>query len=103
MCYLNNPKLEQLIEDAILANVQSSNIFTGYDIAKSIEHDMLGVPSWKVSSYVRELFNKHSVVFAGYACYPIPVGPLVFFPMKKTGQEVRTHVEKIQEVLEEAA
>jgi hypothetical protein len=78
--------------------------FSGYGIAQRVKHQedghgltyeiysylvesppntVLGdSPSREVSSFIRELFNAHDPIFAGYACYPIPGGgPLMYFPI----------------------
>ena len=58
------------------------------------------VTHYEVSSYVRELFNKHHLVFKGYACYPIEEGPLVFFSFWASTDRVYEYVIQIDQKLQ---
>jgi hypothetical protein len=50
----------------------------------------------QISAYVREMYNGHDEVFSGYASYPVPQGPLLYFPVSCCLKQVKNRVEKIE-------
>ncbi len=95
MCSITkNSELGKAVIAEIEKKIASGKPFSGYGIAQRVKHpeDGYGLntssrwdsPSREVSSFIRELFNQHDPIFAGYACYPIPGGgPLMYFPIPK--------------------
>ena len=100
MCYFNeNANLKLDVVESIQRLTRTGKPFTGRDV-----YDGLWArpeePAWQVSSYVRELFNKHHLVLAGYACCPLPDGPLMYFPLAETSEEVKEYAGEIIQKLE---
>lgn len=93
MCYIC-PKCETALQDLITTNVKAKKAFTIWEITQTWVVDK---QTWVVnnnlcasrschrdlSTRARELFNQHDKVWVGYACYPIPNGPLLFFPVPR--------------------
>ena len=81
MCYVC-PKCEIALQDLLTHNVEAKKAFTIWEIVHSFT-------SWcptcykDLSTHARDLFNRHNKVWDGYACYPIPNGPLLFFPIPR--------------------
>jgi hypothetical protein len=82
MCYVH-PDIVNQIRDRIAALVSHKKRFTGHDIFSKLGTYASGmhggVSARTVSEKTRELFNAHDACFNGYACYPVPNGPLLYF------------------------
>lgn len=99
MCYIADENVRADIRKLIEWKVSRRKTFTGISVTEKLHSASVHAPHWHISSYVRELFNTNHDVFGGYGCYPMPDGPLVFFPIPGF---VKKHAEKIQEAIESA-
>jgi hypothetical protein len=80
MCYVCL-KCETILQDLIKEKVSNRVTFTIWEIIHTSKDLFCPGCYSDASTHARDLFNRHNDVWVGYACYPIPNGPLLFFPV----------------------
>jgi len=105
MCLLiQDQQLRSDVKVVVSAFTGERRTFTGYEIYKELRASG-NVPANRtrlhVSFHVRELFNARDPAFRAYGSYPVPEGPLLFFPVP---EEVLNHGDEIiQEIKEKTS
>jgi len=100
MCYIDSVKDRLDVVEAIQSFVRIGDCFTGYSIYEHLRDNGSELQHYEVSSYVRELFNKHHLVFKGYACVPLVEGPLMYFHFWASTDKASKYVIQIDQKLQ---
>lgn len=102
MCMIHDEQIKQQIARAVHELTGCQQSFTGYSVYMQLKTSGFlpeDFSRFEVSSYVRELFNLRDPAFQGpYGSYPVPEGPLLFFPVP---EEFVNHGEEIIQKIEE--